>query len=69
MDQAPKNLEEIIPPWMDWRKEDSEELVMMYLEDYYLTLDDYFLEEAIQIAREDGVDIEKLMRKVRFQQS
>lgn len=69
MDQAPKDLEEIIPPWMDWRKEDSEELVMMYLEDYYLTLDDYFLEEAIQIAREDGVDIEKLMRKVRFQQS
>ncbi|OPX32347.1 hypothetical protein B1H10_07685 [candidate division KSB1 bacterium 4484_188] len=29
--------------WNDWTKKDSEELVLMYLEDYYRTLDDYYL--------------------------
>ncbi len=69
MNNSKNNLDELTPPWMGWSKEDSEELVMLYLSDYYETLDDYYLEEAIQIAREDGVDFEKLMRIVRFQQA
>jgi len=55
-------------PWLEWTRKDSEELVMLYLQDYYETLDDYYLKEALQIAREDGVDFEKVMRLVRFQQ-
>lgn len=57
------------PPWMDWTREDSEALVRRYLTDYFLTLDDYFLNEAVQIAREDAVNLEKIMRQVRFLQS
>ena len=40
------------PPWMDWTREDSEALVRRYLTDYFQTLDEYFLNEAVQIARE-----------------
>lgn len=47
--------------WNDWSKEESEELVLMYLEDYYRSLDDYFLKEAIQIAKDEGIDIQKIM--------
>lgn len=48
--------------WNDWSKEESEELVLLYLEDYYRTLDEYFLKEALQIAKDDGVDFPKIMR-------
>ncbi|HFE64620.1 MAG TPA: hypothetical protein ENK14_09445 [Caldithrix sp.] len=48
--------------WNDWTKKDSEELVLMYLEDYYRTLDDYYLQEALQIAKDDDVDVQKIMR-------
>ncbi len=57
------------PPWMDWTREDSEALVRRYLTDYFQTLDEYFLNEAVQIAREDAVNLEKIMREVRFLQS
>lgn len=56
-------------PWAEWSKKDSEELVMLYLNDYYETLDEYYLREALQIAKDDGVDFEKIMRQVRFQLS
>lgn len=56
-------------PWAEWSKKDSEDLVILYLKDYYQTLDDYYLREAIQIAKEDGVDFETMMRRVRFQLS
>ena len=42
---------------------------MLYLRDYYNTLDDYYLREALMIAQEDGVNFEKMMRQVRFQQA
>ncbi|MEJ2634444.1 MAG: hypothetical protein P8184_04020 [Calditrichia bacterium] len=48
--------------WRDWSKEESEELVLIYLEDYYRTLDEYFLKEALQISKDEGVDIQKIMR-------
>jgi hypothetical protein len=54
---------------MEWTRKDSEDLVVLYLNDYYRTLDEYYLQEALQIAKDDGVDFEKIMRKVRFQQS
>ncbi|RMH77931.1 MAG: hypothetical protein D6681_20495 [Calditrichaeota bacterium] len=53
-------------PWNEWTKKDSEELVMLYLNDYYETLDDYYLREALQIAKDDGINFENLMRQVRF---
>ncbi len=56
-------------PWSEWSKKDSEDLVVLYLKDYYQTLDDYYLREALQIAKEDGVDFESVMRRVRFQLS
>lgn len=56
-------------PWMGWTRKDSEELVVLYLRDYYETLDEYYLREALQIAKDDGVDFEKVMRQVRFQQA
>ena len=53
----------------NWSRKDSEELVALYLMDYFRTLDDYYLKEALSIAHNDGVDFEKIMRKVRFMQS
>ncbi len=50
----------------EWTRKDSEELVILYLMDYYETLDDYYLREALQIAKDDGVNFEKMMRQVRF---
>ncbi len=47
--------------WNEWSKEESEELVLIYLEDYYRTLDDYYLKEALQFAKDEGVDIKKIM--------
>ena len=54
---------------MEWTRKDSEELVVLYLNDYYKTLDEYYLREALQIAKDDGVDFDKVMRRVRFQQT
>ena len=56
-------------PWMEWTRKDSEELVMLYVKDYYETLDEYYLREALQIAKDDGINFENMMRQVRFQQS
>lgn len=54
-------------PWLEWSREDSKELILLYLEDYYSTLDDYFLERALHIAKEHSIDFRDLMSKVRFQ--
>jgi hypothetical protein len=51
--------------WNEFSKEDSENLVLLYLQDYYSSLDDYFLKEAFQIAKDEGVDIYKMMRIAR----
>lgn len=51
---------------MEWTRKDSEELVILYLRDYYETLDEYYLREALQIARDDGVNFDRIMRQVRF---
>jgi hypothetical protein len=50
----------------DWTKEHSEELVLLYLEDYYRTLDDSFLKEAMQIAKDERVDIQKIMQRAKL---
>ncbi len=50
----------------EWTRKDSEDLVILYLRDYYETLDEYYLREALQIARDDGVNFDKVMRQVRF---
>ena len=50
----------------EWTRKDSEELVLLYLKDYYDTLDDYYLREALQISRDDGIDFDRMMRRVRF---
>lgn len=54
---------------LEWTRKDSEDLVTLYLNDYFRTIDEYYLREALQIAKDDGVDFEKVMRKVRFQQT
>jgi hypothetical protein len=54
-------------PWLEWSKEDSKELILLYLEDYYSTLDDYYLERALHIAKEHSIDFNDLMSKVRYQ--
>ncbi len=48
-----------------WSKEESEELVQLYLEAYYATLDDEMLQKAVQISREDGVNLSVVMARVR----
>ncbi|RMG65227.1 MAG: hypothetical protein D6715_08695 [Calditrichaeota bacterium] len=48
-----------------WSKEDSEELVQMYLEAYYTTLDDEMLQKAVVISREDGVNLSVVMARVK----
>jgi hypothetical protein len=50
----------------EWSRKDSEELVLLYLKDYYDTLDEYYLREALQIARDDGINFDRMMRQVRF---
>lgn len=54
---------------MEWTRKDSEDLVILYLNDYYRTLDEYYLQEALQIAKDDGVNFERILHKVRFQQT
>jgi hypothetical protein len=54
---------------MEWTRKDSEDLVILYLNDYYRTLDEYYLQEALQIAKDDGVDFGRILHKVRFQQT
>jgi hypothetical protein len=49
----------------NWSKEESEKLILLYLEDYYQTLDEEFLKEALQIAKDEGIDIQKILRKVK----
>jgi hypothetical protein len=50
----------------DWTKEHSEELVLLYLEDYYRTLDDSFLKEAMQITKDEHLDIQKIMHRAKL---
>jgi hypothetical protein len=50
----------------DWTKEHSEELVLLYLEDYYRTLDDSFLKEAMQITKDERLDIQKIMHRAKL---
>ncbi len=69
MQNTNKDYDLDLPPWMDWTKEDSKELILLYLQDYYNTLDDYYLERALHIAKEHAVDFQSLMFKARFQQS
>ena len=54
---------------LNWNKEASEELVLIYLEDYYRTMDDYFLQEAFQIAKDEGIDIQKIMGRAKARMS
>jgi hypothetical protein len=51
--------------WNELSKEDTEQLVLLYLQDYYSSLDDYYLKEAFQIAKDEGIDIYKIMRIAR----
>jgi hypothetical protein len=55
--------------YLNWNKEASEELVLFYLEDYYRTMDDYFLQEALQIAKDEGIDIQKIMGRAKARMS
>jgi hypothetical protein len=50
----------------DLSKKESEELVLFYLEDYYRTLDDYFLKEALQLAKDEGIDMQKIMQRAKL---
>ena len=50
-----------------WSKEQSIELILFYLENYYLTLEDNYLAEALQVAREDGIDFQKMLSLARTQ--
>jgi len=54
---------------LNWNKEASEELVLFYLEDYYRTMDEYFLQEALQIAKDEGIDIQKIMGRAKSRMS
>lgn len=58
-----------MPPGLEWTREDSKELIQLYLQDYYDTLDDYYLERAISIAREHSINFQNLMFKVRLEQN
>jgi hypothetical protein len=50
----------------EWTKEESEELVLIYLEDYYKTMDDTFLKEALQITKDERLDIQKIMHRAKI---
>ncbi len=49
----------------DWSKEESEELALIYLEDYFRTMDDSFLKEALQIIKDEYLDFQKIMHRAR----
>ncbi len=53
----------------EWTKEESEELVLIYLEDYYRTMDDSFLREALQITKDERLDIQKIMHRAKSRMS
>ena len=50
----------------EWTKEESEELVLIYLEDYYRTMDDTFLKEALQITKDERLDFHKIMHRAKI---
>lgn len=49
----------------EWSKEQAEELALLYLEDYYRTMDDSFLKEAMQISKDERLDIQKIMHRAK----
>ncbi len=51
--------------WQDYSRKDTEELILLYLEDYYTSLDDYYLKEAFQIAKDEGIDIQKMLQRAK----
>jgi len=53
----------------EWTKEESEELVLIYLEDYYRTMDDSYLKEALQITKDERLDIQKIMHRAKSRMS
>jgi len=53
----------------EWTKEESEELALIYLEDYYRTMDDSYLKEALQLVKDEGLDIQKIMHRAKIRMS
>lgn len=49
----------------EFDKNETEEIILIYLEDYYHTLDDEYLKEALQLAKDEGIDIEKVLQKAK----
>jgi hypothetical protein len=49
----------------EFDKNETEEIILIYLEDYYRTLDDEYLKEALQLAKDEGIDIEKVMQRAK----
>ncbi|GAB4341322.1 MAG: hypothetical protein Kow0037_27820 [Calditrichia bacterium] len=46
-------------------KEESRRIVRYLLEDYYRTLDDNFLKEAVQLAKDEDINIREVMESLR----
>lgn len=46
-------------------KEESRKMVRFLLEDYYRTLDDSFLREALQLAKDEDINIQEVMESLR----
>lgn len=53
----------------NWTKKESEELVLIYLEDYYRTMDDSFLKEALQISKDENLDIQIILHRAKSRMS
>ncbi|MBN2366562.1 MAG: hypothetical protein JXL67_10375 [Calditrichaeota bacterium] len=53
----------------NWTKAESEELVLIYLEDYYKTMDDSYLKEALQIAKDERLDLQKILHRAKSRMS
>lgn len=49
----------------DLDRKETEELILVYLEDYYYTLDDEYLKEALQLAKDEGIDIQKMIQRAK----
>jgi hypothetical protein len=50
----------------EFNKSETEEIILIYLEDFYHTLDDEYLKEALQLAKNEGINIEKVIQRAKF---
>ena len=60
MKQQPKKYNESAGLKIPNFKFNNEKIILSYLADYYRTMDEHYLEEAFQLAKDDKIDMQQM---------